>query len=435
MADFARGFVHAYCALYQFEHDGIEAIVHARTFGRRGEVPFFRLFATEAVCDPVRRAFERIFAGEPPCDGDDEAQCLGVLAALYETRDETAGDLFCGDLVLHQGRLYDWNTGRLTLAVFGRGRRPLTPKQRFLNKYCVDMRHGIPSQNVRQPLEQTLLWELVGPRLGLRPLPGTVRLLGHLLRSFNRLLNLLDGDIVLDAANHRFGAQGPPPLPDPARVAARVLDWPRLRVHVPGRTPADDAVLNDSAVLSLMQEVTDARRADLVVQREGNQLCLVQDADDRPTAVVPQQRRLDRQRENGRRGCLADPALRCVLGALTARQAYLYELYRWVVLHPAPTANLLVVMPYRNEVKYPRSILPYNAAVLSHRPVMWTGRGRRNGRPSPLPGLRHEGPAGPGYVNLRIHGRVHRFLDHLFVLESNSCVFRPIRPVGGCVCY
>ena len=427
----ARRFVRVYCALHQCALPGIEHIVYNHTFARRQSTPFFRVFAPSGPADPtvLLQVLARMHAGDRPAPAD-AAQCTRILEGLYEIRRDTDADLYCGDLVLHRGCLYDWSTRRLTLERIRRS--PMQPKKRFLKKYCADLRHGVPSMNVRQPLSKTLLFRLVQEVLGLQPLPGTVRMLSHLLRAFNRLVNLLDGDLVLDAAAHRFGEDGhPDPDAQDLHSARReVLQWPRLRVFVcPG------ASLDDSVALSIMERVPTPEQAAVHV-RVQNSAHRLADGNS-STAIVPV-RRSARQRENGRRESLA-PALVCRSWEnMSARQAYLYEVYRWVVLQPlvvqAPCRHVLVVMPFRNEIKYPRSVLPYNAVVLTHRPIMWTGRGCTNGQESLLPGILHGGVADSGYIWLWVSGQRLCFMDHLY-LSTNSYAFHPIRRVGAGACY
>ena len=436
-ASFACGFVDVYCALYQFEWAGIAQVVHHKTFGCRAQTPFFRMFAAPGPTDKqvLSLVLADMHTGESPLQPLDVAQCTWVLRALYHIHRDHNADLYCGDLVLHQGALYDWSTQRLTLERIRRNSHP--PKKRFFNKYCVDIRHGIQRLNVRLPVHKTLLWQLLQDRLRLSPLPGTLRLMSHLLRQFNRLVNLLDGDLLVDATVHRFGEHGAPDpnAQDLTEAARQVLQWPRLRVFV---QDGDKGWLEDSVAFSIMDEVASPEEAGVCIRRhvKGHRLEL----NGKSTALVPVDRSTIRQRENGRRGSLVSGPGAACLHNMTVREAYLYEVHRWVLLQPflAPRVgdqHVLVVMPVRCEIKYPRPVLPYNSVVLTHRPIVWTGRGWKNGHESLLPGIRWEGPADTGYMHLQVSGQRLRFLNYVYLMESNSFVFRPLRRVGSGVCY
>lgn len=460
---FERCFVSAYCEVYQFEYEGIEDLVYGNTFGRRARVPFFRIFSdapTQPSAQPpaatIGKVFDLMCADENPTQHERQIG-TELLGCLYEVSDATDSDLFCGDLVLFRGRLHDWTTQKMSLRKYRQLDRMdvkgVPCKKRFLNKGFVNYRRGIPCRNSKIAIHQTLLWELLSTTLRITPTPLLTRLVSHLMQAFNRLTQLVDGDIVLDAIKQRL-----PQREIPRVVMSRqklnkmssTLDaWPSIRVFCGTKSEALD-FLHNSVLFSICRPVARSADADVRVEKRslsnfGGKFRFVYDTAQekkKPGAGSVALVRVNtnkQQRENGRRGSLAaEQLVRYYKQRHNMRLLWLHELSRLILLQPllgqADAVHVLIVMPIRNEVKYVRSLLPYHSAILTHRPVLWTGKSRKKGSHASLPGIEFGG-TNDTHMLLRVGGQEHWFLKHLYVLETNSFKFKPMRLDGSKVFY
>ena len=282
----------------------------------------------------------------------------------------------------------------------------------------------------------------------MQPTSLIFRLVSSLLQAFNRLNQLVDGDIVLDAITEK-GIEVP--HVDLDRVSAALVGWPRMRVFCdikPDRKIVN--FLHNSALFSICRPVADRSEADVFVREteakgHGGRLRFVYDLEAEHekrgagSVALVRVNHTKQQRDNGRRDCVATkPLLRYLQDHHDMRLLWLHELCRLIALQPllsqASAVHVLIIMPIRNEVKCARSLLPYHSVILTHRPVLWTGKSRKKGSTSGLPGIVHVA-SDSEHIWLRLSGQTLKFLRHLYVIESNSFRFKRIRVDGSKVYY
>lgn len=448
--DFHRRFVSVYCELYQFPFQGIEDLIFENTFGRRDRVPFFRVFS-DRHCS-LREVLLHLFSEESPTPAEVTAG-LRILRSLYNVCDDTDSDLFCGDLVLFNGELYDWNTQKMSLRKYRQLEEghSLCPKKRVLNKTFPNLLHGIPCRNQKASCQKSHLWGLIESRLEMQPTVLIYRLVSSLLQTFNRLNQLVDGDIILDAVSRAVSEKGlEAPRVEVADIAPVLTDWPRMRVFSEVKhDPKTIAFLHNSALFSICRPVPNRSEADVFVQESkvksfGGRYRFVYDPEAEQqkrgggSVALVRVNHTKQQRENGRRGCVATDHLRAYIEENhDMRLLWLHELCRLISLQPLlsqASVYVLIIMPIRNEVKCARSLLPYHSVILTHRPVLWTGKSRKKGSTCGLPGIEHVA-SDQEHIWLRLSGQTLKFLRHLYVIESNSFRFKRMRVDGSKVYY
>lgn len=448
-------FVNTYCKLHQHPtRHNLPHIIHNCSFGRRQQVPFFRLFddrMTEG--DTFEKATNCFCSGEILEPGDWETICA-ILKSLYQVRFDNDADLFCGDWVLLKSEMYDWSTQKMSLRKFKQLENTgLQSKQRKLNKRFADLRHGIACSNPKLTFEDTLLWQLARTDLGITPTSMVLRFLYTMFQSFNRLLQMLDGDILMDTAMQALcdGSVSPLLLQQATLefIQPSLDALPRLQLYVqPG---ADETYLRNSALIAICQRVGSRHKANVLVEvadlsEHAQKHRFVYDIAAENSilgtgSVALAQVTDKKQRENGRRTCVAREPLRSQMH----EQPHIGDLFRneiarciilQNVLGKTHNVHVLIVMPIRNEIKYARPILPYNSILLTHTPVLWTGKSRKPPGNECLPGIAFERiDQNQDYVWLSLANKRIRFFKHLYVIESNSFRFKPIRNDAGAVYY
>jgi hypothetical protein len=105
---------------------------------------------------------------------------------------------------------------------------------------------------------------------------------------------------------------------------------------------------------------------------------------------------------------------------------FYHELTRFLLFqekfYSVATKYILIVFPNRREYKTVRSLIPFNSRFLYHMPLFWPiGTAK-----SPLPGISFHSIECLDYFQVEIDNRKLDLLNHLYLAESNSYIFKPI---------